>query len=112
MGFKKGNQNIDSVFYGTDYVERMYLGGEQFFQASFLDFYKTNFFSIGLGQKNQIDNPKGDGAISYIKTEWSSQYGYQLEVNQASAGVQRIIQILFLKKIFLLRYQEETIYSK
>lgn len=86
MGFKKGNQNIDSVFYGTDYVERMYLGGEQFFQASYLDFYKTNFFSIGLGQKNQIDNPKGDGAISYIKTEWSSQYGYQLEVNQASTG--------------------------
>ena len=87
MGFKKGNQNIDSVFYGTDYVERMYLGGgEPFFQASYLDFYKTNFFSIGLGQKNQIDNPMGDGAISYIKTEWSSQYGYQLEVNQASTG--------------------------
>ena len=83
MGFKKGNQNIDSVFYGTDYVERMYLGGgEPFFQASYLDFYKTNFFSIGLGQeKRQIDNPMGDGAISYIKTEWSSQYGYQLEVN-------------------------------
>ena len=87
MGFKKGNQNIDSVFYGTDYVERMYLGKNQFFQASYLDFYKTNFFSIGLGQeKRQIDNPMGDGAISYIKTEWSSQYGYQLEVNQAFAG--------------------------
>ena len=86
MSFKKGNQNIDSVFYGTDYVERMYLGGEQFFQASYLDFYKTNLFSIGLGKK-QIDNPKGDGAISYIKTEWSSQYGYQLEVNQASTGL-------------------------
>lgn len=87
MSFKKGKQNIDSVFYGTDYVERMYLGGgEPFFQASYLDFYKTNFFSIGLGQKKQIDNPKGDGAISYIKTEWSSQYGYQLEVNQASTG--------------------------
>ena len=88
MGFKKGNQNIDSVFYGTDYVERMYLGGgEPFFQASYLDFYKTNFFSIGLGQeKRQIDNPKGDGAISYIKTEWSSQYGYQLEVKQDKAG--------------------------
>ena len=88
MGFKKGEQNIDSVFYGTDYVERMYLGGgKPFFQASYLDFYKTNFLSIGLGQeKRQIDNPMGDGAISYIKTEWSSQYGYQLEVNQASTG--------------------------
>lgn len=87
MGFKKGNQNIDNVFYGTDYVERMYLGKNQFFQASYLDFYKTNFFSIGLGQeKRQIDNPMGDGAISYIKTEWSSQYGYQLEVKQDKTG--------------------------
>lgn len=87
MGFKKGKQNIDSVFYGTDYVERMYLGGgEPFFQASYLDFYKTNLFSIGLGKK-QIDNPKGDGAISYIKTEWSSQYGYQLEVKQTESGL-------------------------
>lgn len=87
MGFKKGNQNIDSVFYGTDYVERMYLGGgKPFFQASYLDFYKTNLFSIGLGKK-QIDNPKGDEAISYIKTEWSSQYGYQLEVKQDKTGL-------------------------
>ena len=84
MGFKKGKQNIDSVFYGTDYVERMYLGGEQFFQASYLDFYKTNFFSIGLGQKKQINRP-GE-AISLIKTEWSPQYGYQLEIKQDFKG--------------------------
>ena len=89
MSFKKGEQNIDSVFYGTDYVERMYLGGEQFFQASYLDFYKTNFFSIGLGQKKQIhrqDNNGQDKAISLIKTEWSPQYGYQLEIKQDKKG--------------------------
>ena len=85
MGFKKGEQNIDSVFYGTDYVERMYLGGgKPFFQASYLDFYKTNFFSIGLGQKKQINRP-GE-AISLIKTEWSPQYGYQLEIKQDFKG--------------------------
>lgn len=84
MGFKKGKQNIDSVFYGTDYVERMYLGKKQFFQASYLDFYKTNFFSIGLGQKKQINRP--GQAISLIKTEWSSQYGYQLEIKQDFKG--------------------------
>lgn len=90
MGFKKGDQNIDSVFYGTDYVERMYLGGgEPFFQASYLDFYKTNFFSIGLGQKKQIHRQENNGqdkAISLIKTEWSSQYGYQLEIKQDKKG--------------------------
>ena len=84
MSFKKGEKNIDSVFYGTDYVERMYLGKNQFFQASYLDFYKTNFFSIGLGQKRQINYP--NPVIFLIKTEWSSQYGYQLEVKQDHAG--------------------------